>query len=457
MHGWDEDSEALFKQIVEFVSFRMRMDPPPLDRTYSPAELMAQAGHTITPEGLGGTAALDVFANVLARANLSTDHPRSLAFIPNAPTEAASMFDLVVGASSIFGGSWLIGSGAVYAENQALRWIADLIGYPAGAGGVFSPGGTQGTLAALVTARELARNRRKAAGLAMPRRWILLTSSESHSSVRQVGDVMDVDTVTVDVAHSAIPGVLTGAQVAAALDQVDSADEVFAIVASGGTTNYGIVDDLTAIVDVAEPRQIWVHVDGAYGGAALAAPSVSWRFAGLDRCDSFIVDPHKWLFAPYDACALLYRHPEFARAALTQRAGYLDVLTESDEWNPADYAVHLSRRARGLPFWFSLATHGTDRYTAAVEHTLAVAAYAAAEIRIRPELELVREPQLSVVVLRRVGWDLPDYQDWSADLLASGTAFVAPTLHEGAPATRLAIVNPQTQRADIDVVLDSMR
>ncbi len=457
MHGWDADSEALFKQIVDFVSFRMRMDPPPLDRTYSPAELIAQAGNTITAEGLGGSAALDVFANVIARANISTDHPRSLAFIPNAPTEAASMFDLVVGASSIFGGSWLVGSGAVYAENQALRWIADLIGYPAEAGGVFTPGGTQGTLAALVTARDLARNRRKAAGLASPRRWIILTSSESHSSVQQVGDVMDVDTVIIDVSAAVIPGVLTGASLAQALEVVDPADEVFAIVASGGTTNYGIVDDLASIADVAEPRRIWVHVDGAYGGAALAAPSVAWRFSGLDRCDSFIVDPHKWLFAPYDACALLYRHPAYARAALTQRAGYLDVLTESDEWNPADYAVHLSRRARGLPFWFSLATHGTAQYTAAIEHTLSVTAYAAAQIRSRPELELVREPQLSVVVLRRLGWELCDYQRWSDELLASGTAFVAPTTHDLVTATRLAIVNPQTQNADIDIVLDAMR
>ena len=122
MHGWDRDAEDLFAQIVDFVAFRMRLDPPPLDRSASPAELTATAGATITPGGLGGSGALKVFSEVLARANISTDHPRSLAFIPNAPTEAASMFDLVVGASSIFGGSWLTGSGAVYAENQALAY-----------------------------------------------------------------------------------------------------------------------------------------------------------------------------------------------------------------------------------------------------------------------------------------------------------------------------------------------
>ena len=118
-----------------------------------------------------------------------------------------------------------------------------------------------------------------------------------------------------------------------------------------------------------------MHVDGAYGGAALAAPSVRDRFAGVEAADSFIVDPHKWLFAPFDSCALLYRDPEVGRRAHTQHAEYLDVLPRrratTHEWNASDYAHHLSRRARGLPLWFSLATHGTQAYTEAVETTLA--------------------------------------------------------------------------------------
>ncbi len=118
-----------------------------------------------------------------------------------------------------------------------------------------------------------------------------------------------------------------------------------------------------------------MHVDGAYGGAALAAPSVRHRFAGVEAADSFIVDPHKWLFAPFDSCALLYRDPEVARRAHTQHAEYLEVLQDDHgigpEWNASDYAHHLSRRARGLPLWFSLATHGTEAYAEAVETTLA--------------------------------------------------------------------------------------
>ena len=179
----------------------------------------------------------------------------------------------------------------------------------------------------------------------------------------------------------------------------------------GGTTNAGVVDDLAATAAACAVLDTWMHVDGAYGGAALAAPSARHQFAGIEAADSFIVDPHKWLFAPFDSCALLYRDPEIGRRAHTQHAEYLDVLHadhgdgDGPEWNASDYAHHLSRRARGLPLWFSLATHGTDAYAEAIETTLRVAREGAALVALRAHLELLVEPELSIVLFRRVGWD----------------------------------------------------
>ena len=127
------------------------------------------------------------------------------------------------------------------------------------------------------------------------------------------------------------------------------------------------------VAAVCRERDVWLHVDGAYGAAGLCAPSVRERFAGIEHADSLIVDPHKWLFAPFDSCALLYREPALGRAAHRQSASYLDALYRDEEaWNPSDYGLHLTRRARGIPFWFSLAVHGTDAYAAAVERTLEV-------------------------------------------------------------------------------------
>ncbi|QBF47185.1 pyridoxal phosphate-dependent decarboxylase family protein [Janibacter limosus] len=451
MHGFADDNTSLAElaQIVlDYSKERLELDPVPLDRPLTPAQLQEEAGQTITAEGLGGHRAMDLFAEVLAPACLSVDHPRYLSFIPCAPTEAAAMFDLVVGASSIYAGSWLEGSGAVYAENQALRWIADLVGLPESSGGVFVPGGTIGNLSALVAARTEAR-RTAPAG---QRPFRVATTRGAHSSIQSACDVMDAELTAVEPDER---GRLTGERLREVL-LANGPETYFAVVATAGTTNFGIIDDLTSVAEVCRELGIWFHVDGAYGGAGLAAPSVRHLYAGIEHCDSFIVDPHKWLFAPFDCCALLYRDPAAARNAHTQRAGYLDVLTDAPDWNPTDYSVGLTRRARGLPFWFSLSTHGTQAYTTAVEKTLEVAAFAEAEIHRRDELELVGERFLSVVVFRRTGWSAADYAAWSDRMLDEEFAFIVPTVHEGETLARFAIVNPQTTTQDISDILDSM-
>ena len=266
---------------------------------------------------------------------------------------------------------------------------------------------------------------------------------------------MDVEVVRVP---GDARGRMTGEALAGTIDGLDEQDRggLFAVVATAGSTNTGIVDDIAGVADVAADHGLWLHVDGAYGGAGLAAPSVRHLYAGLDRADSFIVDPHKWLFAPFDSCALIYRDPELARRAHTQSASYLEPVTVEGAWNPSDYAVHLTRRARGLPFWFSLAVHGTAAYAEAVETTLAVARAGAEEVRRRPYLRLLEEPDLSVLVVERVGWEQADYERWSTALLDRGQAFVTPTRHRGRPCTRLAVVNPRTTVSDLKGVLASM-
>jgi glutamate/tyrosine decarboxylase-like PLP-dependent enzyme len=450
VHGLTNDSERLARRVLELILERQRREPRPLGGVAMPEALAERAGQSVTPEGIGGEEALRRWIEELAPANIAVDHSHYLAFIPHAPTDAARIFDMLVGAEAIYAGSWLEASGATYAENEALRWLADLAGFPPEAGGVFVQGGTLGNLSALHAARETALARRDGV---RPVRWQIATSAEAHSSIAQAARVLDIDLIDVPVdAHHR----LTGEGLRATLDAAES-DGLCAVVASAGATNLGVIDDLASIAEVCRERGVWLHIDGAYGLAALAAPSKRDAFAGIARADSFIVDPHKWLFAPYDCCALLYRDPALARAAHSQSASYLDALNERNEWNPADYAVHLSRRARGLPFWFSLATHGTDAYTEAIETALAVTRQAAEAIRARPELELLIEPDLTVLVFRRRGWASADYDAWSARLIASGTAFVMPTRFQGEAAARIVILHPHTTLADIERVLDAMR
>ena len=449
MHEFDEEIDALAAKILEYSLIRLKKDPP-LDGPWSYEELYNEVGETITTKGLGGDKALDIFKHVLAQACISTDHPRYLAFIPSAPTESATLFDLVVGASALYGGSWLEGAGAVFAENQALRWLSDLAQFPSSSGGVFVQGGTIGNLSALVAARHSAR-----AKYPSVKRWVIAASSQAHSSIKSAADVMDVEVLIIPTDKNEK---MQGSTTAFEIDKYHLANpdhRVFAVVATAGSTNLGIIDDLKGVGQIASERGIWYHIDGAYGLAALASPRSKALFSGIELADSFIVDPHKWLFAPFDACALIYRDPEIARAAHTQHAGYLETL-DSGQWNPSDYAIHLTRRVRGLPFWFSLATHGTDKYAESMDKTMDLARVSAELIKEHPNLELLMEPELSIVAFTRRGWQASDYQRWSDKLLVDQIGFVTPSSHQGEAILRFAIVNPWTSITDIKVILATL-
>jgi glutamate/tyrosine decarboxylase-like PLP-dependent enzyme len=304
-----------------------------------------------------------------------------------------------------------------------------------------------GNLSALVTARETMLARR---GYRPDAGWALACTSDAHSSIRGAARALDVAVVEVpqtDAGHMSGP----------ALRAVLAANpNIFAVVASAGTTNAGIVDDLADVGDACDEFDVWMHVDGAYGGAALAAPSARHRFAGIERANSFIVDPHKWLFAPYDCCALLYREPQTARAAHSQQANYLDHI-DREEWNPSDLATHLSRRARGLPLWFSLAVHGTERYSQAIERTLATAREVAHGIGVSDHLRLVQAPELSVLLFQRPGWEPEDYREWSRRAAVEGTIFCIPTTWRGETVLRLAFVNPETRADRVLEALETLR
>jgi len=313
MHSSTPQTVALREEVLQYARERMAMDPAPLDGPQTLQYLKKHAANTINEKGLGGHKALKVFEDVLAPACISTDHPGYLSFIPVAPTEAATLFDLVVSATSVYGGSWLEGSGAVFAENEVLSWLAKEVGLPKSAGGVFVQGGSLGNLSALVTARHAAIQERKKKGIKLPKRWSIIASSESHSSLKAAARVMDIDIV---LAKADGNGRLHGKAVLEAASKIK--DGLFAVVGTSGTTNFGIVDKLDEIGKAAKSLGVWFHVDGAYGLAGILDPRCKKLFKGVHRADSFIVDPHKWLFTPFDSCALVYRNPTLASQAHTQ-------------------------------------------------------------------------------------------------------------------------------------------
>jgi aromatic-L-amino-acid decarboxylase len=454
MHAVDPTTEQMIRSVLAYAENRLRLDPVPLDHgSHDPAQLAAVTRGLLSDTGTNPDQVLGVYTSMLAPAVISADSPRFLGFIPAAPTKAALLFDMLVSCASIQGISWLEAAGAVHAENDVLRLIADRAGLPASAGGCFVSGGSAANLSALAVARETAKRRD---GADPRQRWRVAVGSDAHSSIVNTLKLLEMDALTIETDDHR----LTGDAARAAIGADDRPETIAAVVATSGTTNAGIVDDLAGIAAVAREHGLWFHVDGAYGGAGLFAPSVRRRYAGLEHADSFLVDPHKWLFAPFDCCALLYRDPERARAVHTQDASYLDVIHDDSQdrvaWNPTDYAYHLTRRARGLPLWFSLAVHGVQAYTDAIEAALRLARDTAAEIRSRDYLELIRDPDLAVVLFRRVGWKPAQYQQWADQLLEDQVAFIPPTAWEGETVGRFAFLHPHTTLDLVCEILDRM-
>jgi len=406
-------------------------DPRNGARTYD--ELEAAMSAAITENGMGSEGAFSLFSDVIVPSTRPFVHPTSLAFVAAAPSPASLGMDVALGAADIFAGNWDGGSGAIYAENQALEWLADLAGFPKTAGGVFVSGGTLGNLSALHAARTA---RLEHLGK-RPDRWRVLCSSEAHSSIAAVAHVMDVDIVKV-------PADERGHMSAdAAKAMISDPETICAIVANAGATNCGAIDDLTGLARLAQANNIWLHVDGAYGLAALADPQMQPQFAGIELADSFIVDPHKWLFAPYDSCALVYRDPLKGAKAHGQQGAYLDTLDQS-AWNPSDYALHLTRRPRGLPLWFSLVTYGTRAYAHAISRTCEIAREIATGIDAMDGLELVLGPQVTVILFKASKMSDEEIEIWAETQRRSGALLCLPTTWRGEKVFRLCIVNPKT-------------
>lgn len=444
---------AMVAEILDHVADRLLTPEVPLDGLADREHLAAAIAGLIGNAPRDFRDVLDVYTRELAPTVLSADSPRMFSFIPSAPTKASLLFDMVVSAASLQGISWFEAAGAVIAENQALRVLADIAGMPASAGGVFVSGGSAANLSALVVARDTARRRRRSAGLADTRLRVVV-SDQAHSSIANTLNITMMEALVVDTTATA--GRLTGDLVRAAVVADADPSSICAVVATAGTTNAGIIDDLAGAGAVAREHNWWFHVDGAYGAAGLLSESVRSRYAGIEHADSIVMDPHKWWFAPFDAAALLYREPELARAVHTQDASYLDVIHDDDavaDINPSDLAHHLTRRARGLPLWFSLAVNGIDAYRDAVEHGISLARYAADRLTERDDCDVILDPDLSVVLFRRHGWTALEYEAWSRRLLEEQRAFVTASGWRGETVGRLVFLHPATTTEMIDEVL----
>jgi glutamate/tyrosine decarboxylase-like PLP-dependent enzyme/putative methionine-R-sulfoxide reductase with GAF domain len=371
-------------------------------------------------------------------------HPRFHGWVNPPPDRAAVLAALIAAAMnpSCAGGE----QAALHVEGQVIRWLAEMLGMPEESGGLLTSGGSLATLTALAAARHAhAGFDVRELGLAGGPPLNVLATAEAHSCVTKAVELLGIGRrnlrlVATDAAGRMDPGALDGMLAAGHGRPV-------AVVASAGSASTGVVDPLAEIADVCERHGVWLHVDGSYGAPAVLAPAVRPLLRGIERADSVALDPHKWLYVPVDAGALLVRRPQALREAFTLVPPYLTVADEAP-WL-SEYGPEQTRPFRALRVWAAMKATGRAGYRALIEHDLALAARLADAVAADDRLELVSRG-LSIVCFRvRAGSDALQ-SDVARRIQLGGEAFLATTVAGGRTCLRACVINPLTTEADVD-------
>ncbi len=496
----DEELRTLAARAVALVAdYFARIAERPIFPAQTATEIAAQLA---APLPLAGPDELDeLFADcqrVIANSR-QNGHPRFFGYVASPATPVGAFADLIASALNQNVPAWRSAPAATHVERTVVSWLAQLIGYPDGAGGLLTSGGSMANLNALYVAhrtkaRVLAHDKADASvaattfDVAHAGLWnagapmTVYMSDQAHHSITKAADILGLGRAQVRVVESderwRMNVRLLRERIAA---DVQQGLRPFCVVATAGTVNTGAVDPLTEIAPVAAAHGLWLHVDGAYGAPATLDPTKRSLFAGLERADSVALDPHKWLYTPVDCGCLLLREPLRARAAWTADAGaeYIKIFEQADDESFAffDYGIELSRRFRALKLWLLLRYYGVPRIAAAIADDNALAAYMAAQIDAAEDFELLAPVELSICCFRYVPADtrrvLAEADDETrarseAELnelnerlvhavQRGGRAYISNAVLRDRFALRACIVNFRTTRRDIDLTLDIIR
>lgn len=381
-------------------------------------------------------------------------HPGFMAYVPGCPTFPAVLGDWLATGYNFFAGVWPVAEGPNAIELAVLEWFRQWIGMPSGAGGLLTNGGSGATLTAIIAARHHVVGD-DASRLA---RLTLYASDQAHSAALRAAWIAGVPRAQVRVLPTDADYRLRAADVRAAIAADRSAGLLpFAVVVSAGTTNTGAVDPLDDIADVCASENVWLHADAAYGGFAVLTDRGARMLAGLGRCDSVALDPHKWLFVPFECGSLLVRDPERLRAAFQVLPDYLrDVAAGQDGVNFADYGEQLTRQSRALKVWIGVRYYGVAAIRAEIDRAMDLAVYAEQLVRAEPHLEVLSSAQLGVLCFRVHPPGVDDgpsldalNERVNAAVSADGRYLISSTRLRGSFTLRMCILGFRTTAEDV--------
>ena len=413
-----------------------------------PASLIARFSEPPPEHGSPFADLLEQLEHEIFSSTMHVNHPRFFAYVPGPSNFVGAMADALVGGYNVFAGTWVSGSGAAAIELATIGWLRDLCGFPASTGGLFVSGGTMANLTALAVARHVKLRDE-------PEKATIYLSDQAHSSLDKALHLLGF-------AKEHIRKLPSDAQFRLPLEALersiredrDAGKRPFCIIASAGTTNTGAVDPLPELASLARKENLWLHVDGAYGAAAALSDRGRRLLSGLERADSLSLDPHKWLFQPFEIGCVLVREGLLLRDTFQILPEYLkDTHQQSAEINFTDYGLQLTRSFRSLKLWLSLKYFGVAAFRAAIERGFELAEFTAACLRKMPGWEIVTPPQMAIVCFRYSGASDAAHLRLVQELIHDGFALITSTILRGRTVLRMCPINPRTTEADIEEAL----
>jgi glutamate/tyrosine decarboxylase-like PLP-dependent enzyme len=391
-------------------------------------------------------------------------HPGFLAYISGSGTVPGAAADLLAAGLNPNVGGWSLSAGASELELHLMRWIAGVFGLPEGAGGLMTSGGATSNFTALKAARDAHAPGNVRADGVDGMRLVLYASEEAHATIAEAADMLGLG-------ERAVRSIPTDAGFRMRADDLEAAiaDDIaagmrpFCVVATAGTTATGAVDPLAAIADLCERRNLWLHVDAAYGGAAAFAPGLRHLVDGIGRADTISFDPHKWLYTPQSSACLLARDPGRLRAAFSIDAAYVreDAELSGRGVNIGELGPQWSRAFIALKVWMSLAAHGTDAYARRIAHDVELARYLDERVRAHPDLQPTCPVTLSIACFR---YAPPGIDDATLDALnerlmieirRDGRTCPSNAVLRGRYSLRACFVNHRTEAGVVDDLVDA--
>jgi glutamate/tyrosine decarboxylase-like PLP-dependent enzyme len=445
---------------------RLPEQPVMQDETPAAVRLALNAERTLPEGGTDAGALVDEAAQLLFQHSLFNGHPRFFGYITSSPAPIGALGDLLASAVNQNVGAWRLSPIATEIEAQTIRWIAELIGFPAGGDGLLVSGGNMANFICFLAARAAKAADVRTAGVRGTQAPLLVyASTETHTWIHKAADMFGLGTdairwIDVDAAQR---------MRVAALEQHIVADRAhgalpFLVVGTAGSVSTGVVDPLAEIAAICRRHDVWFHVDGAYGALAARVPGAPESLQALGDADSVAVDPHKWLYAPLEAgCALVRRRGDLRRA-FSYHPSYYHF--DDDVTNYFDYGPQNSRGFRALKVWLALRQVGWSGYQQMIGDDMRLSRHLHALVQQHPDFEALTQ-HLSITTFRYVPGDLrptagtPEteqrLQQLNQELLSrverSGEAFLSNAMVNGRFALRACIVNFRTSEADIEALL----